>query len=272
MPCYPLLSMRTPRRTLALGSVFLLTVLAAGEQQASSCSGSDPITAVPNRPTFSTTAEAVQCGVLEAEYGFEAADGHQNVNGLLKFGATSKLELRFSHPPFERDTSVAGFGDSGVGFKYKVRSQSKRLPTFSLLYNATLPTATHDLGQGAFGHAVQILLSKDFGKHHLDWNEGIDFVGRTSPAHGFDRNYFSALAYSYQLSKNWAASGEVAGFSKTNTSTPASLTVLGALTYNVSSRLVLDGGTYYAAFGHLPRITAFSGFTYSISDLYHHRR
>ncbi len=265
--------MRSLQRAFFLiSSTFLLATIVAGQQQASSCSGNDPITAIPNRPTFSTTAEAVQCGVLEAEYGFEAARGHQNINGLLKFGATSKLELRFSHLPFERDHSVGGFGDSGVGLKYKVTSQSQHLPTFSVLYNATIPTATHDLGQGAFVHAVQILVSKDFGKHHLDWNEGIDLVGRTTPAHGFDRNYFSALAYSHPLSKNWAASGEVAGFSKTNASTPASLTVLGALTYNVSARLVLDGGTYYAAFGHLPRITAFSGFTYSIADLYHRGR
>ncbi len=41
------------------------------------------ITAVPNRPTFSTTAETVQRGVFEIEYGYEAASGHQNINGLL---------------------------------------------------------------------------------------------------------------------------------------------------------------------------------------------
>src|SRR3981081_3011958 len=44
------------------------------------------ITAVPNRPTFSTTAEAVQRGVIEVEYGIELADGHQNINGLIQFG------------------------------------------------------------------------------------------------------------------------------------------------------------------------------------------
>ena len=39
--------------------------------------------AVPNRPTFSTTAEAVQKGVFEIEFGLEAADGHQDLNGLF---------------------------------------------------------------------------------------------------------------------------------------------------------------------------------------------
>src|SRR5262245_44853635 len=56
--------------------------------QSQSVSLPDQISAVPNRPTFSTTAESVEPGVFEVEYGFELADGHQNVNGLLKFGAT----------------------------------------------------------------------------------------------------------------------------------------------------------------------------------------
>ena len=63
--------------------------------QVNPANGPDQITAVPNRPTFSTTAESVQSGVFEIEYGFEASDGHQNINGLLKFGLTKNLELRF---------------------------------------------------------------------------------------------------------------------------------------------------------------------------------
>src|SRR6266852_9101608 len=37
------------------------------------------LVAVPNRPTFASTAETVQRGVFEVEYGFEAAKGHQNI-------------------------------------------------------------------------------------------------------------------------------------------------------------------------------------------------
>ena len=63
----------------------------------------DQIAAVPNRPTFSTTAESVQPGVFEIEYGMEAAEGHQNINGLLKLGMTKNLELRFGNNLIERD-------------------------------------------------------------------------------------------------------------------------------------------------------------------------
>src|SRR5207245_7397800 len=73
------------------------------------------ITAVPNRPTFASTAEMVQLGVFEIEYGFEAGNGHQNINGLLKWGAVKNLELWFLNNPVERDAGVAGLGGCGAG-------------------------------------------------------------------------------------------------------------------------------------------------------------
>jgi Putative MetA-pathway of phenol degradation len=227
----------------------------------------DEITAVPNRPTFASTGEVVQRGVFEIEYGFEAADGHQNINGLLKFGLFKNLELWFLNNPVERDAGLAGMGDSGAGFKWRIVPQKKERPTVSVLYVATLPTAKDVLGAGEVGHLVQLLVSKDFGKHHFDVNFGPHFVGRTG-AGGFDRHYFSSLSWSHPLRGKWSATVEIAGFSRTNAATPATLTILAAPTYSVSPRLVLDAGAYVAAHGNLPRITFFAGVTYSIADLY----
>ncbi len=235
-------------------------------QNATTAPNPDEITAVPNRPTFATTAEAVQRGVLEIEYGFEGGDGHQNMNALLKFGLFSNLELRLASNPIERDAGVSGFSDSGIGFKYKFLPQKGTRPTLSLLYTATLPTATHSLGTGAAGHSVQLLVSKDFGQHHFDVNEGVQFVAH--PGGGYDRNYFTALSYAHPLSGKWAYTAEIAGFSRTNASTPATMVLLAAPTYTVKPRLVLDAGAYVAVYGHLPRVTFFLGATYSIADLY----
>lgn len=228
----------------------------------------DEITAVPNRPTFASTAEMVQHGVFEIEYGFEAAKGHQNINGLLKWGAVKNLELWFLNNPIERDAGTAGLGDSGAGFKYKLFPQKNARPTVSILYVATIPTARSELGAGAMAHLAQILVSKDFGKHHFDVNEGVQFVGRPQLS-GFDRRYFTALSYSRPLKGKWGYTGEIAGYSWQNANTAATMTVLNAATYNLSSRLVLDGGAYFAAYGQLPRVTVFAGLTYSIANLYH---
>ena len=230
--------------------------------------GQNEITAVPNRPTIATTAEMVQLGVFEVEYGFEAANGHQDINGLWKWGIVKNLELWFLNNPIQRDAGIAGRGDSGAGFKYRFISQKDALATISILYVATVPTATAGLGAGALGHSIEILLSKDFGKHHFDLNFGPQFLGRPG-ATGFDRNYFSALSYSYAITKKWGYTNEIAGFSRANATTPATLTVLNAATYNVSSRLVLDCGVFIAAYGNLPRANFIAGVTYSVADLYH---
>jgi len=230
----------------------------------------EEMTAVPNRPTFASTAEMVQLGVFEIEYGFEAAKAHQNVNGLLKWGAVKNLELWFLNNPIQRDAGSAGLGDSGAGFKFKLFPQRKARPTLAVLYVATLPTARPELGYGAMAHLVQILVSKDFGKHHFDVNEGVQFVGRPQLG-GFDRRYFTALSYSHPLSGKWGYTGEIAGFSRQNATTPATMTLLNAATYSLSPRLVLDAGAYIAVYGQLPRFTAFAGLTYSIANLYHLR-
>jgi len=226
------------------------------------------ITAVPNRPTFASTAEMVQPGVFEIEYGFEAAKDHQNVNGLLKWGAIKNLELWFLNNPIERDAGTAGLGDSGAGFKYKLFPQLRSRPTVAILYVVTLPTARPELGAGAMAHLAQFLVSKDFGKHHFDVNVGVQFVGRPQLS-GFDRRYFTALSYSRLLRGKWGYTGEIAGYSRQNATTPATMTLLNAATYNASSRLVLDAGAYFAAYGQLPRFTVFAGVTYSIANLYH---
>ena len=127
------------------------------------------------------------------------------------------------------------------------------------------------IGNGKRGHVAGILVSKDFGKHHLDFNESLQWLGR-SGADGFDHNYFSALAYAHPLTEKLGVTAEIAGFSRANAATPWTLTVLQALTYNFSPRLVLDAGCYVAAHGNLPRVTFFAGVTYAVADLYRYLR
>ena len=243
----------------------------ASSQQIQTEPASTEMSAVPNRPTIASTAEVVQSGVLELEYGFEGGDGHQNINGLVKLGLAKWLEVRVANNPIQRDAGVFGTGDSGAGFKLRMISQNKKWrPTVSLLYAAILPSASHGLGLQTYGHEVQILVSKDLGKHHFDWNEGIQLFGRPYPQpSGYDRGYFSALAWSHPLRGKWGFTAELAGTSKTNDAIPETMTILFAPTYSATPRLVLDAGAYFAAYGNLPRVTAFVGVTYSIVDLYH---
>lgn len=126
------------------------------------------------------------------------------------------------------------------------------------------------MGAGAAGHSAGFLASKDFGRHHFDLNETVQWLGRPN-AQGHDRNYFTALAYSRPLRGKLGMTAEIAGFSRANADTPANMTLMGAATLAFSSRCILDTGIYLAAYGSLPRGTFFTGVTYSVSDLYHRR-
>jgi len=105
---------------------------------------------------------------------------------------------------------------SGIYNKYKIIEEKGAHPTLSVLYTATIPTATAEVGAGAVGHSAGILASKDFGKHHFDFNETAQWLGRPG-ATGFDRDYFTALAYSR-------------GVSRGNATLAATMTIMGAAT------------------------------------------
>lgn len=247
--------------------VFLgaFTMLVTGMGMAQSPDATaETVTAVPNRPTASTTAETVQGGVFEVEYGTELANGHQNVNGLNKFGATRDLEVRIGNIPIERDEASGGLGDTSAGVKYRFlhdREHSLR-PSVAVLYTFTLPTSPVGIGIDRASHQLLLLVSKDLGKHHIDINEGAQWSGRVGTT-GYDRSYFSALSYSHPLAGKWGYSQEVSGWSRQNRATPASVSVLSAATYTPRPRLVFDAGVSLAAMGELPRATFFSGVTYA---------
>lgn len=259
----------------AIAGALAYPVVSARAQEsagATSMTVKDALVAVPNRPSASTTAETVQRGAFEIEYGTDLASGHQDINTLTKFGLTRYLEVRFANNPFQRDAGIRGFGDSGAGFKYRVFTEHEggNLPSLSVLYMYSSPTATHGLGAGLAAHTLQGLVSDNFGKHHFDLNEGVQFLGRRGTT-GYDHSYFAALSYSYAIASRWGWTGEVSGWSKMNATTPSSLSVLTAVTFNVSPRFVLDSGLSFSGYGNLPGPVLVGGVTYSVANLYRRR-
>jgi Putative MetA-pathway of phenol degradation len=228
--------------------------------------GQDELTAVSNRPTVSTPAQPVQPGVLETEWGLNAAASHQDINGLLKFGVSQNLELRFTNNPITADSGTHGVGDIAAGFKYRFTQDSAHRPSVSFMYMVKAPTAGDVLGTGEIDHAFTFLLSKDLGKHHFDFNTVVNLLGR--PHSGFDHSVLNALAWSHPLSGKWGTTAEFSGTTSPNAVTPASVQLLAAATYAVRPRLVFDFGMAARITGDIPDATFIAGFTYSIADLY----
>lgn len=226
----------------------------------------DELTAVPNRPTVSTPAQPVDPGVLETEWGVDAAASQQDINGLMKFGVIKNLELRVTNDPFLADSGTHGVGDTAVGFKYRFTLESGLKPSLAFMYMAKIPTAGDVLGSGEVDHSFTFLASNDFGKHHFDFNSQLNLLGR--PQGGFDHDVLNALAWSHSIRGKWGATVEFSGVSSQNAFTPADAQFLASAIYTVRPRLVLDCGMAARITGDIPDATFIAGFTYTIGRLY----
>jgi len=233
-------------------------------------SAQDEITAVPNRPTVSTTAQPVQRGVLETEWGVDAASLHQDVNGLFKFGLTTNFELRLANNPLTADSGTHGFGDTAAGFKYRVTRDSGHEPSIAFIYMFKAPTAGDILGSGEVDHTITFLVSKDIGKHHFDFNSALNLLGK--PHDGFDHDVLNALAWSHPVHGKWSANAELSGITSPNGGTPGAAQFIASGIYTVRPRLVFDVGMMGRLFGQIPHAMFIAGVTYSIADFYSGRR
>ncbi len=227
----------------------------------------DEIIAVPNRPTVSTPAQPVQPGVLETEWGVDAAASQQDINGLLKFGVSKNFELRVTNDPIIADSGTHGVGDTAVGFKYRFTQDSGHWPSFAFMYMAKVPTAGDVLGSGEVDHALTFLASKDLGKHHFDFNTVLILLGQAA---GWFRSRSSECAglVASDSGGKWGATAEFSGVTSPNAFTSADAQFLAAATYTVRPRLVLDCGMAARITGDIPNATFVAGFTYSIARLY----
>lgn len=231
-------------------------------------SAQNDITAVPNRPTVSTTAQPVQLGVLETEWGVDAASSHQDLNGLFKFGATTNLELRFANNPITADSGSHGYGDVSAGFKYRFTSDHDHQPSIALMYMFKAPTAGNILGSGYPDNSFTLLVSKDLGKHHFDYNLIGNLLGTQN---GWDPNFINALAWSHPVLGNWGADVEMSGVTRSSAGVPGSAQFILSGTYTARPRLVFDIGMMGRVTGPIPRAMFMAGVTYSIGEFYHLR-
>lgn len=223
-------------------------------------------TAVPNRPTVSTTAQPVQLGVLETEWGVDAASSHQDLNGLFKFGATTNLELRFANDPITADSGTRGFGDLSAGFKYRLTRDHDHQPSIALMYMFKAPTAGNLLGSGYPDNSLTLLVSKDLGKHHFDYNLIGNLLGTPS---GWDHNFVNALAWSHPVLGNWGVDAELSGVTRSSAGLPGNAQFIFSATYTARPRLVFDLGMMGRLAGPIPHAMFMAGVTYSVVELYH---
>ena len=261
-------------------AVCLVAPVAAGQQTASppSLASGDTRTASaivssPDRPNLTSSADPTQPGVVEVEYGWtrQCIGGGLcggAVNGRLRLGLTNDLDVswgldQFSHAP----GGGAGIGDAVLATRYRFFKQSKHRPSIGLAYRLKLPVGNErqGLSTGYADHQAALLISKDLGQHHFDFNVIRTFYGCDG---GYVRSTVLALAYSRSLVGHLGTITEFSG-----TVQPVS-TATGTfvLTYRLTPRLVLDGGMDVGLTAGAPRKRLVAGVTYAIGRLHRPKR
>jgi hypothetical protein len=276
------------RRTSRLPAWALVLLLAAAlggfadkVQAQDQGASSEPDFIVPSRPTVSNPAEFQKPGVLQLEVGYNAnfhAPGvhlQQDMPLALRFAVNRRVLLEFDgDSPISQTVAgvrTTGAGDSQLGIQVVLQPEKESRPGFSIAYYIKLPTAdsAQGLGTGRVDHNFIALVSKTIGGTTLDFNATLLFSGRTT-GNGHASSSQGALAASHKLIKRMELQGELSGYSR-NDSQSGAILALGAVTYQVNRRLVLDSGSRFGLTHDAPRSGLFAGLTLGLGDLYAHR-
>lgn len=268
---------------LIRSSVLLLLIITGAFVARAQSSGSpnEPDFIVPARPTVSNPAEFQRPGVLQLEFGYSAnfhAPGvsvAQDVPLALRFAISRRLLLEFDGDNPTSQTvggaRTTGMGDTQLGIQVVLHHENESQPGVAFAYYVKLPSASSakGLGTGRVDHNLVALVSKKIGKTTIDFNAIYVVAGRTSNK-GHASSGQAALALSRDLTRRFGLQGEISGLSR-NDEQSGALIVLGALTYQINRRLLLDSGMRAGLSPDAPRIGFFAGMTVGIANLYRRR-
>jgi hypothetical protein len=241
----------------------------------------EPDFIVPSRPTVSNPAEFQKPGVLQLEVGYNANFHAPGVHLLqdmplaLRFAVNRRLLLEFDTDSPSSQTvagmRTTGAGDSQLGIQLVLQHEKESRPGFSVAYYIKLPTADNakGLGTGRVDHNFIALVSKKMGGTTVDFNADFLFSGRTTD-NGHALSGQGALAASRNVTRRVGIQGELSGSSR-NDAQPGAMLALGAVTYQINRRLVLDSGLRVGLTHDAPRSGLFGGLTFGLGDLYKHR-
>jgi len=207
----------------------------------------DEPTVTPYRPTVSNPADLPVPGWLEAEFGGLRVSGEDqsrsdSVPWLAKYafdedhgiivGGNAYVSAAAPGEPSHR-----GVGD--VSVEWKQRFAVDDATAFGVEAGFIAPTAHDDLGVGKAAWLVNGIVSRDFGKLHLDVNIGaVHYAQHDTDVSAWQQTY--AAAISWPFGSDWGGALEVSGAHQAGS--PTQSQALAALNYNLSPRVVLDAG------------------------------
>lgn len=202
----------------------------------------DHIEATPYRPTVANPAELSAPGWLELEAGWIDSHGsgvsHKGLPYTAKLAFDEDWGILLGGELWAREVGVSGFGDTSLQLKHRI-STSDKDQNFGFEAGFKLPTAARGLGSGKPDWIANGIYSLDFSDNwRLDLNLGGVRLGAPDPGAGR-----VALQWAASISSGrgpWTFAGELSGSRETGAAN--SLQYLGAVSYALTPKLVIDAG------------------------------
>ena len=236
------------------------------------------VAAAPSRPNFANTADILQEGVVEFEYGYSHSwvtegNSQSDLPGLIRFAPFCDLEIRLGNDNLMQmqhpGQTERGLGDSWLTTQYEFWRQTKNTPALAISYGLKIPNADlgKGLGTGEFDHSFTFQTNKNFGKTTVTFNSSFNLAGRIA-APGFDRNEFFAGNFARPVHGKFGITGELYNATRLNSETRGYTGTLWAVTYAQNPRLEFDAGVDLGLTAGVAHQRAYFGVSYAIGELY----
>ncbi len=226
----------------------------------------------PYRPSVSSPAQLPVVGQLEFEAGFLSAranDGRRDsLPVLFKLAFSEQWGLLVGGDAYVsmRDDAGAharGIGDTNVVLKRAFLVDSAT--AFGLELGAKLPSAKDSIGSGKADYTLNTILSKDFGKVHMDANANVTRLGAWDAGTGRSQMGLST-SFSTPVAEQWGATAELSGIHHAGTANSAQ--VLFAAAYSPSKRATFDFGVAHGLHAPSSSWSMFGGMVVPLGQLW----
>lgn len=266
--CHPTRACLMAALSFAAGACALLppsTAWAADDEPA----------ATPYRPSVAGGAYMSRPGWLDLEFGAQRLGGNNtdrrdSLPYLLKLALSENWgvllggEAQIRLAP-EGNSAIRGAGDTVATLKYRLPWDAED-KAFGVEASVKLPTANDSLGNGKTDYALKGIYSAGLnGGFHLDLNLGGTRLGAAEAAQSRTLMAWAA-AVSHPVGDAWSLVADLFGTYQRAASSTAQW--LGAASYSVSKRVVVDAGLAVGLTHATPKWTVFTGVTVLLGQLF----
>ena len=272
-------SMKLHRRLVwRIAAVPLIAAVAMlGLLHASAMAADDEPAATPYRPSVAGGAYMSRPGWLELEFGAQRLGGRSaqrrdSVPYLMKLALSENWGLLLGGDaqvrlPPESGARLSGVGDTTFTLKHRLPWGAEGT-AFGVEAGVKLPTAKTGLGSGERDYSLKGIYSVDLDSGlHLDANLGGTRIGGVGAGAGLGRTQAGwAAAVSHPAGEAWSLVADLSGTRQRGVESTAQL--LGAASYSVSKRFVIDAGTVFGLNSATPKWAVFTGLTVLLGELF----